>query len=351
VAVAAAAVGAGSAFLGLHHAAGLDSGTVLTTAQVAEQVDPGLVDINDTLDYGSAAAAGTGMVLTSSGEVLTNNHVIEGATSITATDIGNGQTYKARVIGYDRGHDIAVIQLVGASGLQTVTLGTSANIAVGEKVVALGNAEGRGGTPSVVSGQIVGLDASITASDPSANTSEQLSGLIKHNAAIQPGDSGGPLANTAGRVIGIDTAASENDFRFSGDSGQTQGYAIPINQAVSIADQIEAGHASASVHIGATGFVGVQILSRAEAAAQGLRAPAGVGAFIYQVVSGAPAEAAGMQGGDLITSVGGRQVSSPLALQSVLQRLHPGDRVSIGWTDQTGQKHSATVRLATGPAG
>lgn len=350
VAVVAAAIGASSAFFGIQHGAGLAGGTEFTTAQVADRVDPGLVDIVTTLGYQQAAqAAGTGIVLTSSGEVLTNNHVIKGATSISATDVGNGQTYQAKVVGYDHGHDIAVLKLSGASGLQTVTLGSSSSAQPGQRVVALGNAGGKGGTPSVVSGHITGLNASITASDQSAGTSERLTGLIKHNAAIQPGDSGGPLVNTAGDVIGIDTAASTHDFQFSDGTSQTQGFAIPINQAISIARQIEAGQASASVHIGATGFVGVEVSSDGNAAAQGV--PAGSGALIDGVVSGGPADLAGLAAGDVITSVNGRSVTSPQTLQSALEQHHPGDRVSIGWTDQSGQSHSAKVQLATGPAG
>jgi S1-C subfamily serine protease len=349
VAVVAAAIGAGCSFFGLQHSAGLSGGTRLTTAQVADRVDPALVDIVTTLGFEHAEAAGTGIVLTSSGQVLTNNHVIEGATSITATDVGNGKSYRAKVVGYDRGHDIAVIKLSGASGLQTVTFGSSSTAQLGQKVVALGNAGGKGGTPSVVSGNITGLDASITASDQSAGTAERLTGLIKHDAAIQPGDSGGPLVNTAGDVIGINTAASGHDFQFSGGTSQTLGFAIPINQAISTARQIEAGQASASVHIGATGFIGVEVSSDQNAAAQGV--PAGSGALIEGVVSGAPADLAGLAAGDVITLVDGRSVTSAQTLQSALGQHHPGDRVSIGWTDQSGQSHSAKVHLATGPAG
>ena len=175
------------------------------------------------------------MVLTSSGVVLTNNHVINGATSITARDIGNGRTYQAKVVGYDHSRDIAVLQLQGASGLQTVTLGNSTSASPGQKVVALGNALGKGGTPAVATGHIASLGASITASDEGAGTSEQLTGLIHHNAGIQPGDSGGPLVNTTGQIIGINTAASQGtQFK----SQQTQAFAIPINQAKAIAGQI-----------------------------------------------------------------------------------------------------------------
>ena len=243
MAAVAAVVGAGTTFAGPHSSNGASGSNVLTTAQVADRVDPALVDINTTLGYEQAEAAGTGLVLTSDGEILTNNHVIEGSTSITATDIGNGHTYKAKVVGYDRSHDIAVIKLLNASGLQTVTLGNSSAAVTGQKVVALGNAGGKGGRPSVVAGHVTGLNAAITASDASAGTSEKLTGLIRHNAAIQPGDSGGPLADTTGDVIGINTAASSQNFQFSGPQS-TQGFAIPINRAIAIAKQINTGQAS-----------------------------------------------------------------------------------------------------------
>jgi S1-C subfamily serine protease len=327
-------------------AAGVTSGSkVLTTSQIAAQTDPGLVDIYTTLGYQHAQAAGTGMVLTSSGEVLTNNHVINGATSIRARDIGNGRTYQAKVVGYDHSHDIAVLQLQGASGLPTVTLGDSASAATGQKVVALGNALGKGGTPAVATGHIAGLGASITASDEGAGTAEQLTGLIHHNAGIQPGDSGGPLVNTAGQVIGINTAASQGT-QFRGQ--QTQAFAIPINQAKSVADQIEAGASSATVHIGLTGLLGVQIMSADSAAANGIQA--GAGATVAGVVSGTPAAGAGLTQGDVIVSVDGQSVSSPEQLQSALGQHHPGDSVTIGWQDQTGQTQSASVVLVTGPA-
>jgi S1-C subfamily serine protease len=325
----------------------LSAGPTLTTSQIAAQVDPGLVDVVSTLGFQQAQAAGTGLVLTPSGEILTNNHVIEGATSIRVTDIGNGRSYPARVVGYDRSHDIAVLRLQGASGLATVTLGNSASAAVGHKVVALGNAGGKGGTPSVAAGRITGLGASITASDASAGTSEQLTGLIHHNADIQPGDSGGPLVNTAGQVIGIDTAASSG-FTFQSGQAKTQAFAIPINEAVSLAQQITAGTSSATVHIGATGFLGVAIMSAGNAAGAGV--PAGSGAALAGLVPGSPAGRAGLAAGDVIVSVDGHAVSSPSALQSALELHHPGDSVSIGWTDQAGQPHSATIVLANGPA-
>ncbi len=342
VVATAAAVGL-AAFLGLRYA-GVVAATPhpLTTAQIKAKVSPGLVDVVSTLGYQQAQGAGTGMVLTSSGEVLTNNHVIDGATSISVTDIGNGRTYSATVVGYDQHHDVAVLQLHGASGLQTVDLGNSSTATAGQQVVALGNAGGKGGAPSVVTGKIVGTNASIGAADQLAGTVEQLHGLIHHNAAIQPGDSGGPLVNRYGQVIGIDTAGGQSQ------SGQTQGFAIPISQAMTTARQIEAGTASATVHIGPTGMMGVQIMQADQAAASGV--PAGSGASVAGVLPSSPAANAGLQAGDVIVSVNGQRVTSPKGLQSVLEPHHPGDRITVGWTDQSGQAQSGTLTLITGPA-
>jgi len=320
----------------------------LTTAQIAAKVDPGLVDVTSTLGYAHAGAAGTGMVLTPSGLVLTNNHVVEGATSLKATDIGNGRTYRAVVIGYDRTHDIALVRLVGASRLKTVTLGDSSKVTAGQRVVALGNAGGRGGKPSVATGRVVDLGQSITANDASAGTSERLSGLIHTNAPIEPGDSGGPLVNTAGQVVAINTAASGPQFRFSSGHPQTQAFAIPVRQANAILGQIEAGHDTATVHIGATAFLGVQIVP---AGGPGSTAAPGSGAEVAGVLPDSPSARVGLKARDIIVAVGNHHVTSPSSLQSVMGRYHPGDRVTIRWVDQTGLSHAALLTLASGPAG
>ena len=198
------------------------------------------------------------MVLTSDGEIPTNNHVIDGATSISVTDVGNGKSYSANVVGYDRTGDVAVIKLVNASGLQTVSI-SSGTAAVGQAVVGVGNAGGTGGTggtPSAAGGSITALNRSITASDDSGGNAESLTGLIEMNAGIEPGDSGGSLVNTSGQVFGMDTAASNGSgYQVS----PAQAYAVPIGTALSVAKQIEAGDASSTVHIGATGFLGVSV--------------------------------------------------------------------------------------------
>src|SRR5215469_6360002 len=196
------------------------STTVLSASQIASRVDPALVDVTSTLGYQGATAKGTGIVLSSDGYILTNNHVINGATSVTVTDVGNGKTYRATVVGYDASHDIAVLKASGAAGLTTASLGDSSTVAVGNTVVALGNAGGVDGTPSVAQGSVTALNQSITASDEGSATSEQLSGLIESNANIQAGDSGGSLVNSHGQVIGVDTAASSGyQFGGQGDGG------------------------------------------------------------------------------------------------------------------------------------
>lgn len=329
------------------------STAVLSTAQIAAKTDPGLVDVVSTLGYQSAESAGTGIVLTSSGEVLTNNHVINGATSIRVTDIGNGRTYQARVVGYDSSDDVAVLKLQGASGLKTAALGSSSSVTVGQKVVAIGNAGGKGGSPSVVTGRVTGLGQSITAEDDTASSAEHLTGLIETNAPIQPGDSGGSLVNSFGQVIGIDTAAStasEPDAAAGATSATTtatQAFAIPISKAVSIARQIETGTASSAVHIGATGLLGVEVES-AQSGFGGFSGGAGV--TVAGVAAGSPAATAGLQAGDVITAVAGTAVTSPSGIQAALGAYHPGSEISVSWTDQSGQSQSATVTLATGPA-
>jgi S1-C subfamily serine protease len=370
--VTAAAVGLAVGAVGVRVAADRSAGatttasTALNASQIASRVDKGLVDVVSSLGYQDAEAAGTGQVMTSSGLVLTNNHVIDGATSIKATDVDNGLTYTAKVVGYNKTDDVAVLQLEGASGLTTVSYGNSSDVTAGQSVVALGNAGGKGGTPSVATGSVTALNQAITASDESSGTTENLSGMIETNADIQPGDSGGPLVNAAGQVIAIDTAAynpsaSSSPYGQSpygqwpfgqspdGQSGEpssgqtaTQGYAIPINKALSIAREIESGASSSTVHIGETGFLGVEVAEGGEQSSTGVT--------VENTLSGSPAAAAGVSAGDVIDSVGGHTVTSPAGLQTVIEQYHPGDKVSVVFTNQYGQTQTATVTLANGPA-
>ena len=306
----------------------------------AASVDDGIVDITTNLAYENAAAAGTGMVLTSSGEVLTNNHVIRGATTIRVTDPSTGKKYSATVVGYDLAADVAVLQLRGASGLNTVSLGDSSTVKVGEAVTALGNAGGVGGTPIAAPGTVTALGQSITASD-GGGTSERLTGLIGTNAGVQPGDSGGPLVDASGQIVGMDTAASAG---FAFQSGGSEAYAIPINRALAIAKQIEAGR-SATAHTGATAFLGIEV----QAADYYLRGQTVSGAVVAGVVRSSPAERAGLAYGDVIVSLNSHTISSPTTLTTLLQKESPGSKVQIRWVDRFGNGHTAHVTLASGP--
>jgi len=313
----------------------------LDASAVAAKVNPAIVNVNTQLGLQGAAAAGTGIVLTADGEVLTNNHVVAGATSIKVTSIGTGDTYKASVIGYDRSEDIAVLQLQGASGLPTASIGDSSAVKVGDQILGLGNAGGRGGDPVPAPGTVAALDQSITASDESSGSSEQLTGLIQVRANIESGDSGGPLVNADAQVIGVDTAASTGyqlNGRRSGGAGQ--GFAIPINKAVDIAHRIVAGTASDKVHIGKTAFIGVSVADSQ-----------GRGAQIRQVVPRGPAQQAGLAAGDVITAIDGQAIDSATTLTNVMDTHHPGDQLTLTVTDASGAQQQVPVKAIEGPVG
>jgi S1-C subfamily serine protease len=306
----------------------------------AKPIGSGVVVIDTNLAYQGDAAAGTGMVLTSSGEVLTNNHVISGATTIKVLVPKTGHTYKARVLGYDRTADVALLQLQGASNLQTVST-SSAKLSIGATVRALGNAGGNGSI-TTATGTVTGLGKSITASDD-AGGSEQLTGLIETNAGVQPGDSGGPLVNSKGQVVGMDTAASSR-FGIQGISA-TDPYAIPITKALTIAHAISSGKASSTVHIGATAFLGIEV----ESNTPGFGGASASGALIAGVVTGGPAASAGLVAGDVITAISGHSVSSPAAVSALVLTKKPGAKITVAYVDVSGASHTASVTLASGP--
>ena len=305
---------------------------------VVDKVDDAVVNISTTLGYRNGAAAGTGMVLTSAGQVLTNNHVIEGSTRITATVATTGRSYTATVVGTSPSQDIAVLQLQGASNLKTVSV-SSTTVRIGDVVIALGNAGGDGGAPEVATGRVIGLNQAITATDEGGGNAQRLTDLIQVSAPIESGDSGGPLANTAGEVVGINTAAAVGGGRYR--SATTSGYAIPISKALSIVKQIQSGVETDSVHIGLPAFLGVQLAPTPAA---------GGGALVAGVEPGTPAASAGIAAGDTIVSVGGTAVTSASSLSTALQEYDPGDTVTVGWTTSSGASRSARVTLATGPA-
>ncbi|GAC1535310.1 MAG: hypothetical protein NVS3B12_17180 [Acidimicrobiales bacterium] len=316
------------------------TGSAPGTGAIAAGVTSGIVDIDTMNAYSGASGAGTGMILTAGGDVLTNNHVIEGSTVLTATSVTTGRRYRATVVGTDPTQDIAVIHVQGASGLVPAPFAPTASVAIGDPVVAVGNAGGVGGPPSVVAGTVRATGQTITASDLGGANPETLNGLIQTDAPIRPGDSGGALVNSAAKVIGMNTAASVSRRPSSTDG---EGFSIPIAQALAIAHQIEAGQASATVHLGVPGFLGVSVRP---AGSSGSAA----GAQIGSVEPGLAADLAGVRAGDTVTAIGGERVDSATALTKLIRSHRPGARVSLVWSDQSGATHTATLTLTAGPA-
>jgi S1-C subfamily serine protease len=312
----------------------------LDQSAVLGQVTPGLVDINTTLNYQSAVGAGTGIVLDPGGEVLTNNHVIEGATSITATSLANGRTYPVDVIGFDRANDIALVRLRGAGDLPVASLGSSSALAVGDPVAAIGNAGGAGGAPSFSPGSITQLGASVRASDESGGGSRELTDLIRVAADVRPGDSGGPLVNAAGQVVGV-TVAATLTYRMGNVRGG-EGFAIPIDRALGVAGAIRSG-GGPGVHIGDTAFIGVGIADPA---------PGGpAGAVVRQVLPDTAARGAGLAPGDVITSADDVPINTATDLSNFMDAHHPGDTITLSWVDREGNPRSAPIVLGSGPVG
>ncbi len=292
-----------------------------------------VVDVNVALSSGQSAA-GTGIILTSSGQVLTNNHVVENSDRVSV-QVGATTSYTASVVGVDPSHDVALIQLDNASGLPTADLGDSSKVQIGDSVTAVGNALGRGGTPVSTNGHITALNQTITATDDNGGNAETLNNMIQFDAAIQPGDSGGPLYNSSGKVVGVDTAGSARAGRRTTGN---QGFAIPINAAVSIARQIASGASSPDIVRGHRGILGVRV--------QDSSSPSG--ALVIGVEAGSPADMIGLAQGDVVVSVAGKAIGSVSALRSALANHKPGDSVSLSWLDTSGANHSAMLQLEDG---
>jgi S1-C subfamily serine protease len=310
---------------------------------VVDAISVGVVNIETSMSGG--VGAGTGMVLTSDGEVLTNNHVVEGASAIVVTVVETGKSYRASIVGRDPQEDVAVLQLQDASGLSTIPLGDSDAVRVGDQVAAIGNAGGKGGEPAVATGRVTALDQDITASDEDGSNAETLTGMIQVDANVVPGDSGGPLASTKGEVIGMNSAAAVgagSSLRSRGTtSGGGEGYAIPIDKALAIAEDLKASGrgasaADGSIATGSGGFLGVQVQDGTTG-----------GAEIVAVENGSPADSAGLSAGDVIVGVDGTEVVDPSGLISILSELEAGDRVTISYVGSDGRTRQVTATLAS----
>jgi S1-C subfamily serine protease len=282
-----------------------------THPPVKARPNVGIVDIYTTLGYEESLAAGTGMIISRSGEVLTNNHVINGATKFKVVDVTTHRRYTATVAGYSVSRDIAVLQLAHASGLRTVKRGGAVPLHVGMRIVARGNAQGRGGPPRTARGRVIALHQQIVAKDETGDA-ETLNNVIATDAPVVPGYSGGPLENSQNRVLGIVTAGST--------SGVHRGFAIPIKQALQIARRI-----------------GVRLANVTDEAK------------IVSVLQGKPADLAGLAGGDVITSLNGTTISSRAELRQAVLQLVPGKAVPIGWTDTKDAPQTGTITPISGP--
>lgn len=313
----------------------------LDPAELADRVTPTVVMLNATA--GPLTTAGTGIVLSPDGLVLTNHHVIDGADDVTAVALATGAGHGVEILGYDRFRDVAVLRLVGADGLPVAPLGRSADLRRGDAVTAIGNAEG-GGVPQAAPGVVTGLGESVVARNSTDGTRNRLTGMIEVDADIRPGDSGGPLVDAYGRVVGISTAGNtgmrpDPTARSTGIPIPVESYALPIDDAVAIADQIRGGRGSETVHVGPTPLLGVAVTDVGQMQD---------GAKVVAVGAGSPAEEAGVVRGDVVVSWDGRPIRSQTDLSVEMTARHPGDRVEIGWVDGAGQRRTAALVLATG---
>lgn len=306
-------------------------------ATAAEEKGVALIDT--VLSNGEGA--GTGIVLTAGGEVLTNYHVVEDSTSIRVTIATTGQTYTATVVGASPSRDIALLQLRDASGLATAQIDDD-TVALGDDVTAVGNAGGTG-VLTAADGEVTSLSTPLTTSSEGGEPGESLTGLIETDADVVSGDSGGPLVDDEGEVVGINTAASTG--------AQIDGYAIPIDDALTVVTQIRSGEETTAVRIGPGAFLGVELLATTNGYGYGRGGATSStgGATLGDVVAGGAADEAGLTAGDTITELGSTEIDDPDGLSAALAELEPGDRVDVSWTDADGRTESATVTLGRSP--
>jgi S1-C subfamily serine protease len=347
----------------------------LSDAAIRARIEPSVVDVTATLTYDDEIASGTGFVTNArAGLILTNNHVVRDATSVTVTVPVTGQTYPADIVGVDVAADVAVLQIRPVAGLPAAPIGDSATVAAGASVMSFGNQAGAGGSPAVAPGVIIGTGQTIQADDGVARFSETLYDMLATTARIEPGDSGGPLAGLTGTVIGVDTAA--------GTGSADTGYAIPINAAMAAERLIIARRPGQGISLGVDGFLGVIVGSgtarspavqkaqerniaagkaapysasrcvptQKDVTAPATIAPAPAGALVVGVLCGTGAATAGLAAGDVITAADGRQVDSPDTLTAIVGACRPGTVMSITWVTTAGLTRTSQVRLGPAPA-
>jgi len=309
---------------------------------ILAKVEPATVAIrtqafrgNDLFGGGQVVGAGTGMILTTDGEVLTNNHVVAGATSIKVTVFGQSAARDADLLGSDPLDDVALVKMRGGSGLPLVELGDSDKAVVGDDVVAIGNALALAGGPTVTEGIVSAKERTV----PAGN--ETLEGMLQTDAAINPGNSGGPLANAQGQVIAMNTAVAAGA---PGEPAQNVGFAIPVNRIKPLLADLRQGRAP----VPSTAFLGAALVTLTPELRQQYGFAPDRGAVVGQVVAGSPAENAGLQVGDVVSAVDGEAVDSAEKLSRLIRQHKPGDRVQLRFVRGT-TEHSVTVVLGSRP--
>ncbi len=298
-------------------------------AKAAAAIAPSVVTITNTTEDGGDT--GTGIIVSSDGEIITNNHVVEGSTDLKVRLAGATDAVKATILSTDPGNDLALIKLVNASGLTAATFADPTSIAVGDTVVAVGYALALDGGPSVTSGIVSALNRTLTDSDGA------LDGLIQTDAAISSGNSGGPLINLNGQVIGVNTAV------YNG-GGQTAanniGFAIgvaEVQRVVKILRNDSTGNSSNSART--QGYLGIAL---------GDRTDGGSGAVVTEVQADSPADKAGLKVNDIVVAINGTTVTGQGSLIAVIRDAAPGDTVSLT-IDRNGTKKTLSATLVARP--
>ncbi len=310
----------------------------LTTEQLASQVNPTVVTI--AANFGPYGVAGTGFVVDPDGLVLTNFHVIEEASDVTAVHQGNGLIYEASVLGYDKSRDLAVLRLATASDLPVASIGRSSDVTVGDPVTAIGNADGSG-VLKPAPGRIVALDRKVTAQSSMDGSRNELKGMIQIDADVRAGDSGGPLLDALGNVIGVDAAGVSEEAR---QTQAPEAYAVPIDDAMAVVEQVRQGRSGGTVHVGPTPYLGIGVRDVPTFRSSGPSR----GAYVASVQYDSPAERAGLVSGDVIVSFEGRPILSADELTAEMVGRRPGETIGFEWVTDQGLRQQRDVVLERG---
>jgi S1-C subfamily serine protease len=316
-------------YSGPHGGAGIDADRATDEESVGVVLIETLIGTGDGEER-LGAGAGTGIVLTADGQVLTNYHVVESSADIQVTLASTGDTYEAEVIGASERADIALLQLRDADGLEVATLDDD-TLALGDEVTAVGNAGGTGEL-TAADGTVTDLESQITVSSYGERTT--LTNVIETDADVQSGESGGPLIDGEGEVVGVTTAASAGR--------QINGYAVPIDDALVVVEQIRSGKETSTVRIGASAFLGVRLASGPSGGLDDERG----GALIDGVTTGGPAAEAGLRAGDTVIRIGSAEISNSEELREAIVALEPGQKVTLTWITAAGSTESGSATLA-----